>query len=566
MSSQNIKDIGVADGDRNKVSDRCVENLYQNIDHTLDLYLFFHNIKDLQKKLKLFVYQHFDHQFYYHQSIIMWLQSSIYKNSIIVNFLALKPGEKSVWWSSDLKFIFIFNYLNFFISLTYKSSVFFIKYLIKKIKSKSSTLQKNKDFYQNDVLFFTHCGVVTFGHPPKDHFYSDQIDSPFHPSKIIHLEYDGRLDIEAEKKKMKKYLHTNSIHYKKFYNSGIPWRSAIRFIIKFFPNIKLFQFKKIKSNILFYGIMINTYILFMRDRKMLEPYKSAKIALVGYEFLFPKTLALALESLNIKTVATTDRFYIPYINSRTFMFDTFLSSSESSSEIIKYSDRLLTNDIFSVGLIRSDHFFDKDISRSKFKERVIVLDYHIENDPETQQFETIINWKNDISFREEILLLAGFYPDTEFIFRGKNFDWYKNEHYHLTKSKVDKMPNVSVDKDYSKNHWKSYHLCASADLIIARPTSIAEDCISKGLDVIVYDYGINYTTSVSNFLPKLIRKNYCHNFEQLKYMFEFWKKHKYVVSKNIKNQIQTEIFSNLTDGKVKKRIQKHLNEIYEPLK
>ena len=48
-------------------------------------------------------------------------------------------------------------------------------------------------------------------------------------------------------------------------------------------------------------------------------------------------------------------------------------------------------------------------------------------------------------------------------------------------------------------------------------------------------------------------------------MFENWKKQKYVLSKDIKSQIQTYIFSNLTDGMVKERIQKFLNEIYRSL-
>ena len=144
MTSQNIKDLTLADGDRNKVSDKCVENLYQNLDNKKDLSLFFPNIKDLQKKLKLFVYHHFDELFFYHQTTIMWLQSSTYKNSIIINFLTLRPGLKRVWRNSDLKVIFIFNYLNFFIGLACKSSIFLIKYLIKRINFNSRILKKKK--------------------------------------------------------------------------------------------------------------------------------------------------------------------------------------------------------------------------------------------------------------------------------------------------------------------------------------------------------------------------------------------------------------------------------------
>ena len=171
-------------------------------------------------------------------------------------------------------------------------------------------------------------------------------------------------------------------------------------------------------------------------------------------------------------------------------------------------------------------------------------------------------FKNDINFRNEILSLAESYPEIEFIFRGKNCNWLKNKHHHQVISKADKLPNVSVDTDYSLNHWQSYHLCVSADLIIARPTSIAEECISKGMNVIVMDYGINYTITVSEFLPRLLREYYCHSFYQLNEMFKFWSKNKFIISKEKKNQVKKELFSNYTDGKVKDRIQRYLNEIY----
>jgi hypothetical protein len=239
-----------------------------------------------------------------------------------------------------------------------------------------------------------------------------------------------------------------------------------------------------------------------------------------------------------------------------------LSISEYSSGIIKESDRFLANNIFAVGQVRTDHFFDKNILQSKYKERVLVLDYHIENDSEREKFNLILNWKNDINFRNEILALAESYPEIEFIFRGKDCSWYKNKHYHEVISKVDKLPHVSVDTDYSLNHWQSYHLCVSADLIIARPTSLAEECISKGMNVIVMDYGTNYTTMVSKFLPRLLREYYCHSFDQLNEMFKFWIKNKFIISKEKKNQVKKELFSDYTDGKVKQRVLKHLNEIY----
>ena len=572
MSLQNLKDISVIEGDLNKVSDSCVKNLYKNVDIPRDLHLFFPNIKDLQKKLRLIFYEYFDPLIVQQQSIITWIKSSIYKDSIIVNFSALKLGAKCVWKSSNLRVVFIFNYLNFFINLLVKVSLIFTNYLIKKVSSKfkstpkknhlSNQFSENTNFHKNDVLFFPHCGVVTFGNPPKDHFYSDQIDSPFHPSKIIHLEYDNRLDINLETEKMKKYYNSNSIYYKRLIKGNVSLFGVIRFIIKTFPTIKLFNYKNIENNFLYYVMMIYAYVTFTRFHNSLKPYKDAKIALVGYDFLFPKALAFALESFDIKTISVTNRFTLLYTNKYSFSLDTFLSASESSSKIIKDSDRFLTNNVFSIGQVRTDYFFDKDIMQSKYKARVVVLDYHIENDPEDEKFQPVLNWKNDVNYRNEILSIAELNPEIEFIFRGKNHNWYNNKYHHLVKLKADRLLNVIVDTDYSMNPWKSYNLCASADLIIARPTSLAEECVSKGMDVIVMDYGINYRTTISTFLPKLLREYYCHSFKQFNELFEFWKEHGYIINYKLKEKIKSEIFSNLTDGKVKKRLQNRLNEIY----
>ena len=569
MSSQNIKNLGMIDGDFNKISNKCVKNLYQKVDILENLEFFFPNVKDLQKKLKLFFYEHFDQLLYKEYHKIVWLKSSVYKNTIIINLSALKPGTKSIWLSSELKVIFIFNYLSYFINSVVNELIKLLKYFIKNIYVKlkiikantklNNKLSENKNYYKNSVLFFPHCGVVTSGNTCKDYFYSNQIDSPFHPSKIIHLEHDPRVNIEFEKNKMKKYFKTNFIYYERFLNTHIPWLAILHFIIKIFISIKLFKYKNLGSNLLYLYILFFAFVTFKRCLRTLELYKSAKIALVGYQWLFPKALALSLESLNIRTIAIEDRFLNGYFNNQTFILDTELSISYATSKKKIISERFLANNIIPVGLPNTDHFFDKNIIQSKYKKkRVIVLDYHIEIDIKNQKFLPILNWKNDINFRNEILSLAESNPKIEFIFRGKNCDWYKSRIHKNIILKINKLPNIWVDTDYSSNYWKSYHLCASADLIIARPTSLAEECISRGLDVIVMDYGINYKTQVSRFLPKLLREYYCYSSDQLKSKFNFWKKNQYVVKKILKIKIKKQIFSNLTNGKVKLRIENYL--------
>ena len=72
------------------------------------------------------------------------------------------------------------------------------------------------------------------------------------------------------------------------------------------------------------------------------------------------------------------------------------------------------------------------------------------------------------------------------------------------KLRTEKLPNVKVDMDYSIDYHRSYHLCSTADLIIARPSSRPE-CVSVGMEVIVMDYGVTHKMQVSKFLPKVLR-------------------------------------------------------------
>lgn len=570
MTEQKFDDLSRVNGDANKISNFCVNKLYENVNHLKKLSKFFPNINNIDEKMKLFFFQYYDELFPSQQSIIAWLEASIYKDNLIINLSALKPGTKCFWRKSNLKVLFILNYFNFFINLIssllltiFKKTLSVLRFYYKNNQKNNSSLKKSYNVnHLSDVLFFPHSSVVTFGHPPKDHFYADKIHSPFHPSKIIHLDLNEIKNIDLEKNRMKKYFQTDFIYYERLVNTYFPWYDVIKILNEILKKIIKSKFKNLGHNILYYGIILKSFIVYKRYCKSLEPYSSAKIALIGYEMLFPKALSFALETLKIKSICITERFQAQYKNNKTFLVHTLFSISNNSSKIINESERFFANNIFPVGQVRTDHFFDNCKIKSKYKEQIVILDYHIENDLEAQKFKTILNWKNDKNFREEIFHLAENNPDKEFIFRGKNCNWYKNKMYSDLISKVDKLPNLRVDTDYSKNYWMSYHLCASADLIIARPTSLAEECISKGYNVIVVDYGLNYITAVKNLLPKQIKEYYCNSHQELIYKFQYWNKHKYILPNEKKIMIQKNLFSNLTDGNIKIRIQKLLNKIY----
>ena len=569
-------DVEAVNGDYEKIADKCIDNLYENISELDSLHRFFPNVEDLSKKIRLFVTQYFDGVSDKQQLIIQWLANTIYKDSVIVNCTRMSFGAKCVWSHSDLKVIFVLNYISFSIHLITKT---FFALAKKMVKSVAPLMQINRVHDDNggvnpansnnieyDVLFFPHNGVniASMGHPPKDYFYSDSPNSPFYPSRIMHFEYDYRLDIDEEVKKMKQYFKVDSITYEWIFKESIPWYGATQLLFKLLKNIKTFNYTSIEDNMLYIVITLFEYIRFSQYRSAMRNHKNAKIALVGYDILLPKSLALALDSYGIKTVAIQERFHLQLKNSFSYNIHTQLVVSDFSANLLKHSDRFLVKDTLAVGQVRTDHFFDEAPSTiSVYKRRVILLDYHVPKHDKDEKFKLILNLKNDIQYRNEVLLIAEANPDIEFIFRGKNCNWYSAQSHHQVIHKTNKLPNVTVNTDYSNDHWASYHLCASADLIIAKPTSLAEECASAGMNVIVLDYGINHATIVSKFFPSLLKKYYCHSFDQFQDRFEFWKKNKYIISDEDKNKIKSDIFSNLTDGRVKQRVQKSLETIYE---
>tara|TARA_B110000008_G_C16916451_1_gene542917 strand:+ start:58 stop:972 length:915 start_codon:yes stop_codon:yes gene_type:complete len=296
----------------------------------------------------------------------------------------------------------------------------------------------------------------------------------------------------------------------------------------------------------------------------MKPYRDSSIALVGYDMLWPSNLALALEHYKIKTVAVQERFISSFLNAWPYILDFQLTISDLTSSYLKNNNISSIGKFVSVGFPRSDNFFIN--VKQNVHKRVVVLDYHVEIEDECQQkFWPVVNWVNDIRFRDEILNIAESNSGVEFIFRGKNANWLKSKFHRKIIERASSLKNVKVDIEYT-DKFRSYGLCASSDLVIANPTSLAEECVSAGINVIVTDYGINYTENISEWLPESLQDYYCHSYKELKKMFSDFIDNGYVISRNKREKIMHDVFSNLSDGKVKERIQDNLITIYEDIK
>jgi hypothetical protein len=66
-----------------------------------------------------------------------------------------------------------------------------------------------------------------------------------------------------------------------------------------------------------------------------------------------------------------------------------------------------------------------------------------------------------------------------------------------------------------KESFYSYKLCANADLVIAKHTSLADECLSREIPVLFYDYTHNIKSIYSDTFDYFSSGLICRNFEEL---------------------------------------------------
>ena len=536
--------------------------------------IYYSNNKKIIPKCKVYLHNYLTPLCLQHK-ITYWLETSKYRDATIINFTSMKPAEKFFWKSANIKVFHFFCYSRFIISLFTRVIIkiaIFLKIFLINIANNSSNqhpiTDNNSSPQENSkVLLFDEYFInKQQGNPPRDGFYSKDINSPFHPSNILHLTFRPRTDLSQEIEYIKEYLSVDDFEYRSLSFKGLNLYAVykiIKFSFQLVFKLRWIDRWRFSNQITLLFPLISMYCIFELYKNSLNSYKESSIALIGYDMLLPDGLALALEHHKIKTVALQERFISTFLNSLPYITDVQLTISDFTSSYLKNNNMAVIGEAIPVGFIRTDKFFEK-IDQSE-SQRVIVLDYHVKPDDECQQkFFPIVNWANDFRFREEIIDLAMSYPNVEFIFRGKNLDWLASKFHQKLIDRISSLKNVSVDSQYHSK-FRSYHLCAGADLIIANPTSLAEECASAGMNVIVVDYGINYTHSFSRWFPEVMQDYYCHSLKELKEMFATFIQKNYVVSKEKRNKIKGEVFSNLSDGKVRQRVQDNLKLIYEEI-
>lgn len=352
-----------------------------------------------------------------------------------------------------------------------------------------------------------HGGIVFFPHQSpnygnlyqKNHFYQEKETSPLHPSKILHIEYNipSKSSLYQE---TKQYYDKESLPH-----TFLPSASKKDFIktaIQFFytlPMLKTNKNTKKSKNLHIFIFMIFFISSFTKAKRELNLYTPIKIALVGYEALFPKHIWMALQSLQIPTLAIQERINLNYYHPLyTPAIDIYAHGCNNSTDAITKNEPTAIGKKINIGLLKSAYiklYEDNNKNpyskiKSNYKNIILALDFHSSKSYAENIYNPLTNWKNNKSFYEDIISLSEEHQNTLFIIRGKNNDWTKIDYFIKTIAKINESKNIIINSDYSVPNV-TYMLGAIADLIIAKYTSFGDECLSIGKPVLFHDYGPN---------------------------------------------------------------------------
>ena len=206
-----------------------------------------------------------------------------------------------------------------------------------------------------------------------------------------------------------------------------------------------------------------------------------------------------------------------------FNLNVFYLHIDSKTEIKKnkIAIKLKKNNIYP--LPRSDYLLfyksrevPEEILEAKKngKKILIILGYQAPINWFESHSSVAANWSSQISFMEDIIKLSEYLKDTFIVVRYKSINWINNSHFKKILKKINDSKNITISTNYKESFY-SYKLCANADLVIAKHTSLVDECLVNEIPVLVYEYGHNLTKIMSGVFNYLSSELMCHNFQEL---------------------------------------------------
>ena len=408
-----------------------------------------------------------------------------------------------------------------------------------------------------EVLYFPHKGIGYANLFKKDYYYSGSPASPFHPTNMLHVHYGVEGDLSS--------LQTGGYSFATI-DAGTRL-TRMRRILKTIPAWKNVFFSW--RHLMIAVVLSKTYASFRGYVDWLGRFPKARTAIIGYDILMPISILMALEARNIVSVAAQERMLLSWFDGVNVMLDTYFCASELVAKTLVRSPNNAIEHVFPLGMQRTDWLHAARTAKTRYHRQstnaanktIVALNYHSVEDEETNRLEPTINRRANRVFIEDMIRLASDVPDVHIIIRGKDDLWCRLPCFSDLMEIIDKAPNVEVNRQYDVDR-ASYVLCANADLVIAKYTSLGDECLAVGIPVLFHEYTHNSRgrQTASFAYPGL--DIIAHDYATLKRRTEKLLSLSHAEYMELYGASLDRIYGKLGDGHVQERILAKLEELH----
>lgn len=404
------------------------------------------------------------------------------------------------------------------------------------------------------VVFVTHAGLNYGNLFQKTLFYSERTDSELHPDNLLHFDYSGTPSPSQKTRwvclgKQPKSFLLNLYHALVAISSAIIRIRHVREVI---------------------GVMLLTkfYVSYKFYTKVLEGYPNLKTALIDYDILCPKALLLAFEARNIKSVAAQERFIAPFYIMYGAIVNTYLCGSDYIAGIMKKLSSYYVDHYLPAGQYRSDNLtiarqspppqiLKEPIAQGR---RIITaLGFHTHLNWYNSQSDPLLNWTAHRHFLYDMIRLSQDIPNVFIILRFKLIDWVSLEVFADVIREIESSENITVSLDYEKSFF-SYDLCAHSHLVIAKHSSLGDECLSVGIPVLFHEYTHNTERLVADVFDYSPTRIMCFNYEELLERSKAVLMGDSTMASDYE-YLKSVVYGGLGDGKVRERIHGHIESM-----
>ena len=406
------------------------------------------------------------------------------------------------------------------------------------------------------IVFVTHEGLNYGDLFAKTLFYSDDPHSELYPENLLHFDYSG-VPAPSEKLRWVCLGRQNDSWF-----SGISF--ALVALSKGILHVRSVQ------QILGLLILTRLYVRFRYYLKKLEAYPDLKIALIDYEILCPKALLLAFEARKIITVAVQERFCGGFYTSyATTMLSTYLCGSQYVADAMEKAPFYHVDHYLPVGLYRSDNFAMARQSPppqilkapiAQGRKIITALGYHTHSDWHNSQPSLHVSWTAHRQFLEEMIRLSREIPNVFIILRFKSVDWVSLPVFADVFREIESSENMTISMDYNKSFF-SYDLCAYSHLVIAKHTSLGDECLAAGIPVLFHEYTHNTERLVADAFDYSPAQIMCFNYRELLGRSQTILSGTPHAMDRDYEYLKNVVYGGLGDGKVHERIHTHIDSM-----